>query len=318
MMRNDGAANMPAAVASRTNATRQKVNLSKDAIKLALEGRWQQAAEANRAILELFPDDCEAGNRLAKALMECGEFAAARRVLQRLCQLSPSNNIARKNLARLEKLEQDPGVASKSTMRQPHAAGNFIEEGGKSCTTTLRPSAEALGSASTSAGEPVILSVSNRQVLAFTGDGRHLGSVEPSLGRRLRKLIAGGNRYSAVALGTGPEGLSVIIREASQHPSLRNVVSFSARQTGVPGRSSAETVQPGTLHQESLPEDFGLGESAVSASGADDESEVLDLLTAGIEEDPTVEQDDGVPVLETEPDEPVLPVFAAANEPDWD
>ena len=318
MMTNYGTATTPAAVAGRTSATRQKVNLSKDAIKLALEGSWQQAAEANWAILELFPDDCEAGNRLAKALMECGEFAAARSVLQRLCQLSPSNNIARKNLARLEKLEQEPGGASKSTMGQPHAAGNFIEEGGKSCTTTLRPSAEALGSASTSAGEPVILSVSNRQVWAFTGDGRHLGSVEPSLGRRLRKLMAGGNRYSAVALGTGAEGLSIIIREAGQHPSLRNVVSFPARRAGVPGRSSAQTVQPGTLHQESMPEDSGLGESSISASGADDDLEVLDLLTAGIEEDPTVEQDDGVPFLETESDEPVLPVFAAANEPDWD
>ena len=43
---------------------------AKEAIALAMENRWEEAAETNRAILELFQDDIEAQNRLGKAYFE--------------------------------------------------------------------------------------------------------------------------------------------------------------------------------------------------------------------------------------------------------
>ncbi len=43
---------------------------SKEAVSLALKGLWEQAAEVNREILELFPEDVEAWNRLGKAFLE--------------------------------------------------------------------------------------------------------------------------------------------------------------------------------------------------------------------------------------------------------
>ena len=58
------------------------------------------------------------------------------------------------------------------------------------------------------------------------GEGRLLGRVEPRLARRLRRLMAGGNCYSAAVVAVDAAAVSVIIRETARHPSLRNVVSF--------------------------------------------------------------------------------------------
>ena len=69
------------------------------AVDLALKGDWDRAAQVNRAILELFSDDVEAMNRLAKALIELGSYEEAGSVLDHLGEVAPYNNIARKNRA---------------------------------------------------------------------------------------------------------------------------------------------------------------------------------------------------------------------------
>ena len=66
-----------------------KVNLGKEAVKMALCSDWTRAVELNQAILELCPDNCEAANRLAKALMELVRYQEAREVLEDLCRRSP-------------------------------------------------------------------------------------------------------------------------------------------------------------------------------------------------------------------------------------
>ena len=90
------------------NQFRSKKELSKDAISLALSGEWERAAEVNQAILDQTPDDVEAMNRLGKALMEVGDYDSARDVLVRVVSAAPYNNIAKKNLARLEQMESAP------------------------------------------------------------------------------------------------------------------------------------------------------------------------------------------------------------------
>ena len=56
------------------NSLRLKRDLDREAVDLALKGEWERATEVNRAVLELFTDDVEAMNRLAKALMELGDY----------------------------------------------------------------------------------------------------------------------------------------------------------------------------------------------------------------------------------------------------
>ena len=42
------------------------------AIQLAMDNRWEEAVQVNRAILSVFPNDTDSYNRLGKALMELG------------------------------------------------------------------------------------------------------------------------------------------------------------------------------------------------------------------------------------------------------
>ena len=217
-------------------------------MRLALNGNWERAAAVNRAILELHPEDGEAANRLAKALMELGDYGAARAALNELCRRSPANVIARKNLARLEKLEAGGAGARPRSRGGVVAAGApalplFIEDGGQSCTIALRRAGPPDSLAAVSAGDAAALTVSGDSVMITNGEGRLLGRVEPRLARRLRRLMAGGNCYSAAVVAVDAAAVSVIIRETARHPSLRNVVSFpTAVRPGVAGRQAVDEV----------------------------------------------------------------------------
>ncbi|WP_394573314.1 tetratricopeptide repeat protein [Dehalogenimonas etheniformans] len=77
---------------------------SQSAIELALSGRWRDAIAANQAILELFPQDVEALNRLGRAHMELGEYTMAQAAYKKSKEADPYNSIADRNLRRLEVL----------------------------------------------------------------------------------------------------------------------------------------------------------------------------------------------------------------------
>ena len=80
---------------------------SRQAIALAIEGRWREAVEANKGILESFPNDVDTLNRLGRAHIELGEYAEARSAYTRAKELDPYNSIADKNLRRLAHLDGD-------------------------------------------------------------------------------------------------------------------------------------------------------------------------------------------------------------------
>ena len=50
--------------------TRLKRQSSKHAIALAMQGRWREAVAANKSLLESFPNDVDAHNRLGRAYMD--------------------------------------------------------------------------------------------------------------------------------------------------------------------------------------------------------------------------------------------------------
>src|SRR3989304_2416802 len=53
------------------------------AIQLALQGRWDEAADLNRSIIGLFPTDVDAYNRLGKAMTELGRYGGGREAYQK-------------------------------------------------------------------------------------------------------------------------------------------------------------------------------------------------------------------------------------------
>ncbi len=60
---------------------RLKRQLSKHAVALAMQGRWREAVVANMSIIEQFPNDAAAYNRLGRAHMELGEYEHAKKSL---------------------------------------------------------------------------------------------------------------------------------------------------------------------------------------------------------------------------------------------
>src|SRR5450756_1718971 len=106
-----------ALMASFQTEERKKIqrNWVEQAIALAMQNRWTDAARVNQNILDIFPEDTDALNRLGRALTELGHYREAREAYQKTVHLDPSNTIARKNLARLAtlKVEEAPPSADK-------------------------------------------------------------------------------------------------------------------------------------------------------------------------------------------------------------
>jgi len=306
-----------ASVADST-VSRAKIQLGKEAIRFALNGDWPQAVRANCQILDICPSDCEASNRLAKALMELGRYAEARKTLEQLQLRSPSNVIARKNLARLDQLQSRPGNGRSQFGIGGQSPGIFISESGRSCTTTLCRMAGPPETAPVSAGDAVALRSQNEGITIYTLDGQYLGTLQRRLGRRVNRLIAGGNRYEAAVVGIEPDGVSVILRETGQAPALRHVVSFPARvgQTHGPEPMVDRDgfMPPPNEDPEPAPVD--------DATDPDDTLDPTESAVMEMPDDTPVDSgsDDDVPTLDTDDETtagtPVVP--PSGDEEDWD
>jgi len=210
------------------NNPRFKRDLSRDAISLALKGEWERAAEVNQALLELFETDVDAMNRLGKAYMELGQYAEAREVLDRVGRIAPYNTIAKKNLARVVQLENTPAPSNKNR-KAGSAPQIFIEESGKSGTTILQKPATGQVVARIAPSDPANLVLEQDTIKVYTRDDEYLGQIEPKLGRRLTRLMCGGNKYEAAVIGVNSQGISIIVRETYRDRSLYNVCSFPTK-----------------------------------------------------------------------------------------
>ena len=212
-----------------TDKNREKVrrDRAKKAVALAMHSHWDEAVMMNRAILKDFPGDLEAHNRLGKALSELGRNREAREAFQRALHISPNNGIARKNLDRLSSLgDQDAPRSQGSVEAAPKV---FIEESGKATTTSLVNLAPPSALLKLAPGHRVSLEVENRRLKVMDADGNYIGSVEPKLTTRLRRLVLGGNQYEAAVTSAGAQELTIIIRETYKHPSQAGIVSFPSR-----------------------------------------------------------------------------------------
>jgi hypothetical protein len=201
---------------------RTKKQRTEAAIQLALQGRWDDAATLNRSIIELFPTDVDAYNRLGKAMTELGRYGEAREAYQKTLEIDPLNAIARKNLARLATLGQEAAPRPPTQKLSPQM---FIEETGKTgVTILLRPNMEV--AARMTAGDQVELVRENSTLSVRSIQGEFVGEVEPRLGQRLMKLMDGGNQYVAAISGLEDTEVRVLVRETFQHPSQAGKLSF--------------------------------------------------------------------------------------------
>ena len=200
---------------------------SQDAIALAMQSRWQEAVSVNQSIIELFPTDIDAYNRLGRAFMELGEFAKAKNSYSRAIELDPYNSIAQRNLQRLSLLpDSQVGVKEERREASPNL---FIGEMGKAGVVNLQNLAAKEILAMMAAGNRVYLKVRGQQLVVENERGEYLGLVEPPHGFRLARLIEGGNKYAAAIVSIDNNSARIIIRETFQHPSQIGRSSFPVR-----------------------------------------------------------------------------------------
>ncbi|MFC2021101.1 tetratricopeptide repeat protein [Chloroflexota bacterium] len=208
----------------RTKLRRQS---SKQAITLAMEGRWREAVAANKSLIESFPGDVDSYNRLGRSHMELGEYSLAREAYQRAIEIDSYNIIAQKNLDRLSHLGES-GVDSGGGLDKVEPQ-QFIEEVGKAGVVNLRRLAPPEILAKTVAGGKVDLRIEGPRLIVENSHGEYLGQVESKHGQRLIRLMTGGNRYEAAIISSTAEAVTAMIREVYQHRSQAGQPSFPSR-----------------------------------------------------------------------------------------
>jgi hypothetical protein len=205
---------------------------AEQAIQLALESKWEEAAALNRSIVQASPADVDAWNRLGKSLLELGRFREAFESYGKSLALDPVNQIAKRNLERLEGLKDQEVSRGPSIARV--AQDLFIEEVGKTGVTVLHIASVDLMPTLT-AGDEVYLKPLDDAISVESADGDYLGQIEPKLGLRLLRLIEGGSQYAAAVKSLNDPNVELIIKETFRHPS-------QTRPSFQP--SSSESVRP--------------------------------------------------------------------------
>jgi len=205
--------------------TRIKRTLAEQAIASAAAGKWSEAADINRRLLELGPE-ADAENRLAKALWEQGELGSAREHYQAALAIDPTNRIAERNIDRLRTLLVAAGEKTVPAMDGSKAPVRiFVEETGKTGFAHLLDLPDAKKLAQVNPGDTVELKPETNRLIAMS-NGMRIGVVEPRVAARLLKLLADGNKYLAGVTSLGAQDVRIIIREIYQDPRNYGKVSF--------------------------------------------------------------------------------------------
>ena len=265
---------------AQTQSAEEKARLKRQwtdhAVKLAQEGKWEEAVTTNKNILNLFPQEGEALNRLGKAYSELGHYAEARQAYAQTLKYNPKNTIAKKNLARLEMLQEETPHAYSGVIAERIDPGLFIEETGKTGMTQLvilEPNTIQAKLAKVGVGDRVQLHQEGRRLLVRSSAGDVLGQIEPRLANRLINFMESGNRYAAAIRALESGTVLLIIREEYQHPSMFGKVSF-------PSQGGGETFRPyikdSVLHYEREDEDE-LGNDDEYFDGGDESDDMTEV-----------------------------------------
>ena len=201
-----------------------KQRRGKQAVDLAMRGQWREAIMVNKSIIESFPNDVEAYNRLGRAHMELGEYTQSKEAYQQAMEMGPYNTIAQKNLKRLEHLvEIAPSSKGEASKAEPQ---HFIEEIGKAGIVNLHNIAPKEILVKAASGDKVNLNIEGNNLNVENRQGEFLGQVEAKHAQRLIRLMLGGNRYGAAIVSATVEQITVIIREEFMNPTQIGELSF--------------------------------------------------------------------------------------------
>ena len=247
-----------------------------DAVQLAIAGKWEEAIKLNKLIIETFGPAEEVQNRLGKALSELGKYKEAKAAYEAALKLNPQNGIAKKNAMRIDALiHQKDGLKGGPSKVDLNL---FVEEMGKTVTTTLDAHGDKDLCSRIAAGDLAELRIERAGIVAETARGIRLGGLESKLARRLIKFMNGGNRYQAGVMSCDNNTVKLIIRETYQDPKFAGKPSFAMK------RKRETEFRPYTKESlisrevEAFTDDDGevVGEAAVATDEVEDGMQVVE------------------------------------------
>lgn len=243
--------------------------LIQQAVGLAMQSRWEEAAEINQQIVEMTPADAETHNRLGKAFREMGRIGEARTAYERALKSDPANAIALRSLEALSHITDAEVAEMTKRAGQKLDPRFFMEETGKTGVTSLNHVAATEILATLSAGDSVVLQETAGNLVVNTIDGVPLGHVEDTLAVRLTRLMQTGNKYQGGVVGVERDTIRIMIREVSQSQQNSGRISFPPRTDSMPRPYLREGLMRRATEEED--EDDMEGEPPEDAGDDDDD-----------------------------------------------
>ncbi len=197
------------------------------AIQTALKGDWDTAILLNKKILKENPNDIETLNRLGLACMVVGKIKDAKTAYQKALSIDNQNPIALKNVKRLTNLHKTIGKTLPETpLMSQHITTMFLEENGKTKVIELVNVAEPKVISHLMTGEGVMLHVKRLKIFVLDSQKQYIGMLPGDIGKRLIKLLKGGNTYEACIKAVVNHRVAIFIKETKQASRFKNQPSF--------------------------------------------------------------------------------------------
>jgi len=193
------------------------------AIQTALLGDWQNATAINKALLDDNPNDIEALNRLAFALIIQGKLKKAKSIYKKVLEIDALNPIALKNIKRLTAIPFQKKIRDLPLTTVNHA---FIEENGKTKIVELVNVAQARVIARLTAGQTLVISIKRLKIFIQDKTIQYIGALPDDIGKRLIKFIKGGNEYEAYVKSASNHSVVIFIRETKRAHKFKDQPSF--------------------------------------------------------------------------------------------
>jgi hypothetical protein len=201
------------------------MTLLKDkAIQAMLLGDWKNATALNKALLEEDPKDIDALNRLAYAFTILGKIREAKTTYKKVLKIDILNQIATRNIKKLT--EAGPRQIAKSLSSIKGVSNTFLEETGKTKIISLVNTAQPKIITLLNTGQPVVITIKRSKVFIQDQGKQYLGVLPDDIGRRLIKMMKGGNAYSACVKSATEHNVCVFIKETKRTSKYKNQPSF--------------------------------------------------------------------------------------------
>ncbi len=205
------------------------MTLKDQAIQAMLLGDWQHATHLNKSLLRQDPQNIDALNRLAYAFVALGRIQEAKATYRKVLKLDTLNTIAIRNIKKLSDLSYRK-IIKNGQGSLNYVNNSFIEESGKTKIISLVNLAPIKIIALLTSGQNVTISIKRSRIFVQNLNKEYLGMLPDDIGKRLIKLIKGGNQYDAYIKSVNEHNVMIFIKEIKRATRYKDHPSFLSLQ----------------------------------------------------------------------------------------